>query len=351
MDLIKELSDISDHILNHKNNVKNEQATIDAFIRPFIRASGYDDIDPTEVVPQYIADVGVKKDEKVDFAIFKNDKVIMLIECKKWDPEKNSDFLKDDLSQLFRYFAAVPDTRIGVLTNGVLYKFHTDLENPNVMDTEPFFEFNVSDDIQPSLVNVLENFTKDKFDLHNARSFAVDLKHRGEIKQILIAQLETPTDDFVRFFYEAIKPRIEMQDFENVVKRAFHEFLDEQNREEPNNRDGQSRKEPNGSNAICAKPTNLRVTMPNGDIIHRYNGTDTFIEVIDKLGLEEVKRVRPNIVSTEPFFYSTERTKRGKFWVRVEHRTRDRKMELEKIADLLDISLLVETVEKTTKSG
>lgn len=341
MDLIKKLSAISDRIRNYKDNVKSEQATIDAFIKPFIRALGYDDTNPTEVVPQYTADVGVKQDEKVDLAILKNGKAVMLIECKDYD----SALSEKDLTQLYRYFTST-DARIGVLTNGVLYRFYTDLEKPNVMNTEPFFQFGMFD-IQPSLVKVLENFTKDKFDLDNACSIAVDLKHRGEIKQILIAQLGTPTDDFVRFFHEATKSRIAMQDFANVVKRAFHEFLDEQNREEPNNRDGQSKKEPNGS----AKPTNLRVTMPNGEVIHRYNGTDTYIEVLEKLGMEKVIQVLPNIVSTEPFSYSTEKTKWGEFWVKVEHRTRDRKMELEKIAGLLGISLRVEIVEKKTKSG
>ena len=348
MDFIEELNNLSNRIPNYKDKVKGEQATIDAFVKPFIRALGYDDTNPTEVVPQFTADIGTKQGEKVDLAILKNDKAIMLIECKDW----SSDLPQEDVSQLFRYFTAVTEARIGVLTNGMLYRFYTDSEKPNVMDTEPFFQFNMSD-IQSSLVNVLKNFTKDKFDLDNARSIAVDLKHRGEIKQILIAQLETPTNGFVEFFYDAIKSQMEIQDFTNVVKRAFHEFLDEQNEEEPNDGDEQSEEEPNGGDVSPLKFTNLRVTMPDGNIIHHYHGKDTYIEVLEKLGLEEVMRVRPNIVSTEQFSLATKGIKRGRFWVRgtIGFGTRDRKVELEKIADLLGVSLRVEQVEKKPKSG
>ena len=343
MDFIEELNKLSSRIPDYKDRVKGEQATIDAFVKPFIRALGYDDTNPTEVVPQLIADIGTKQGEKVDLAILKDDKTIMLIECKDW----SSDLPKEDVSQLFRYFTAVTEARIGVLTNGVQYRFYTDSEKPNVMDTEPFFQFDMSD-IQPSLVNVLENFTKDKFDLDNARSIAVDLKHRGEIKQILREQLETPTNGFVRFFYETIKSQMEIQDFTNIVKRAFHEFLDEQNEETPNKGDEQIEEKPKGRGVSPLKFTNLRVTMPDGNVIHYYSGRETYIEVLEKLGLEEVMRVRPNIVSTEPFVHAF---KRGQFYVRMKYSTLGKKTELEKIAGLLGVSLLVERVERKPKSG
>ena len=203
------------------------------------------------------------------------------------------------------------------------------------------------------MVNVLENFTKDKFDLGNARSIAVDLKHREDIKQILKAQLKTPTEDFVRFFHEAIKSQMEIQDFTDVVKRAFHEFLTEHNEEKFDDGDEQDEEEPNDDGKSLLKLTNLRVTMPDGNVIYHHNGKETYIEVLEKLGLEEVMRVRPNIVSTEQFSLATKGIKRGRFWVRGTDgfSTRDRKVELEKIADLLGVSLRVEQVEKEPKSG
>ena len=348
MNFIEELNNLSSRIPNYKDNVKGEQATIDAFIKPFIRALGYDDTNPTEVVPQFTADIGTKQGEKVDLAILKNDKAIMLIECKDW----SSDLSKENVSQLFRYFTVVPDARIGVLTNGILYRFYTDSEKPNVMDTEPFFEFNMSD-IQSSLVDVLQNFTKGKFDLDNAHTIAVDLKHRGEIKQILIEQLETPTGDFVRFFHGAIKSRMEIQDFADVVRRAFDEFLDEQRKKNLMTVMDRARKKPNEGSGKRLKLTNLRVTMPDGEVIYHHNGKQTYIEVLEKLGLEEVMRVCPEIVSAEPFPFTSRGIQRGKFWIRgtQEWGTGGRKAKLEKSADLLGVSLRVEQVEKNPKSS
>lgn len=199
MELNEEFNKLSNRIDNFKEKVKGERATINTFILPFIRLLGYDDANPTEVKYEFTADFGIKQGEKVDLAILKDDRVIMLIECKDW----RVDLSKQDITQLIRYFTAVTEARIGVLTNGIIYRFYTDSEKPNVMDTKPFFEFNMSE-IQPTLINVLNNFSKDNFDLDNTRSTAIDLKHRREIKQILNEQLESPTNDFVKFFYNKI---------------------------------------------------------------------------------------------------------------------------------------------------
>lgn len=127
---------------------------------PFINLLGYDVFNPTEVVPEFTADVGTKQGEKVDYAIFKDDEVIMLIECKKY----GADLSEVHTSQLYRYFS-VAHARIAVLTDGVLYRFYTDLEESNIMDTKPFLEFNMLD-VQPPLVSELKRFTKPAFDLN-----------------------------------------------------------------------------------------------------------------------------------------------------------------------------------------
>ena len=363
MDLNVELNNLSKRIEFFKNRVKGEQATINAFVIPFIRLLGYDDTDPTEVVHQFTADIGTKKDEKVDHAILKDGEVIMIIECK----DCRSNLSKENMSQLYRYFGVVTEARIGVLTNGILYRFYTDLNRPNVMDTDPFFEINMLE-IHPSVVNVLNHLTKDKFDLDITRSSAIDLKHRSEIKEILRKQLNTPTNDIVEFFHRAIKSQVEKQDFTDIVKRAFNEFLDEEKSIQENGIDGkeQSKKDAgdeqlsNGTDEKFdrirkkeLKLTNIKVTMPDGSVIYHHNGNDTYLEALEKLGLEEVMRVRPNIVSTEQFSHAIKGVKRGKYWVRGGQKfsTGAKIRELNKIASLLNISLLVERIEKKSKSG
>ena len=376
MESIEELNRLSDRIDDFKEEVKGERATINTFILPFIRLLGYDTTNPKEVKYEFTADFGVKQGEKVDIAILKDDRVIMLIECKDW----HVNISESDVSQLYRYFTAVTEARIGVLTNGIVYRLYTDSEKPNVMDAKPFFEFNMSK-IRQSLINVLNNFTKENFDLEKTRSTAIDLKHRGEIKQILNKQLETPTNGFVEFFHSAIKSQMEVPDFTDVVKRAFNEFINEMNKKEPNRSDEQNEKEydkePNESdeqnekehdkepnrndeqndkesNESSERPsklkfTNLRVTMPDGSVIHHQSGKETYIEVLEKLGLEKVMKVRPNIVSKEQFSQKSKGVKRGEFWVRGTIKlggTKNRKAELDKIAELLGVKLKVEIVEK-----
>lgn len=226
MDFIEELRNLSARIEKQKDFIQTEEATKNAFIMPFINLLGYDVFNPTEVVPEFTADVGTKQGEKVDYAIFKDDEVVMLIECKKYD----EDLSDAHTSQLYRYFSVV-HARIAVLTDGVLYRFYTDLEESNIMDTKPFLEFNMLD-IQPPLVNELKRFTKSAFNLDETLTAASDLKYTKEIKQTLVAQLEAPTEDFVRFFlssvYSGLKTQAVVQQFTDIVKRALNQFLNEQ---------------------------------------------------------------------------------------------------------------------------
>ena len=145
MDFVDKLRDISARISEHGLQVETEEATKNAFIMPFISALGYDVFNPSEVIPEFTADVGTKKGEKVDYAVTKDGKVILLIECKKI----SADLQKDHASQLYRYFSTT-EARFGVLTNGSDYAFYSDIDESNKMDSKPFFEFNLLDfdDIQ-----------------------------------------------------------------------------------------------------------------------------------------------------------------------------------------------------------
>ena len=225
MDFIEELRNLSARITKQKEFIQTEEATKMAFVVPFINLLGYDVFNPTEVVPEFTADVGTKQGEKVDYAIFKDDEVVMLIECKKY----GEDLSDVHASQLYRYFSVV-HARFAVLTDGVLYRFYTDLEEPNVMDSKPFLEFDMLD-IQPSPVNELKRFTKPVFDLEAMLTAASDLKYTKEIKHTMMEQLESPAEDFVRFFlsavYSGVKTSAVVQQFTDIVKRALNQFMNE----------------------------------------------------------------------------------------------------------------------------
>lgn len=225
MDFIDELQQLATKIPKLCDILKTEEATKNALVMPFIGILGYDIFDPTEVIPEFVADVGIKKGEKVDYAITKDDKIIMLWECKHCGGDLNL----THASQLFRYFT-VTDARIAVLTNGVVYRFFTDLEAPNKMDDKPFLEINMLE-LNEALVAELKKLTKPAFDLDELMTSAGELKYTREIKRLLAEQLENPTDDFVRLFASqlhsgSLTPKVR-EKFVDITRRGFQGFIND----------------------------------------------------------------------------------------------------------------------------
>lgn len=225
MDFIEVLQNISAKIVKQRNLIKTEEATKNAFVMPFIAALGYDVFDPTEVVPEFIADVGIKKGEKVDYVIKLDGKVIMLFECKCC----NGSLTNEHASQLYRYFS-VTEARIAVLTDGIIYRFYTDIEEPNKMDPRPFMEFNMLD-MEESLIGELKRLTKQAFNLDAILTVASELKYTREIRHILSDQLNMPSEEFVKFFAAQVYTgKLTMgvrEQFTGITKRAFTQFINE----------------------------------------------------------------------------------------------------------------------------
>ena len=227
MGFIEELENLSTLIEKQRGlAAQKEPATRNALVEPFIELLGYDVRNLTDVDPEPSTDFGEKQGKKADYAILKDSAPVMLIECKPYGTN-----LDRHTSQLQGYFAADDHARIGILTDGGLYRFYSDLERPNKMDGEPFLEFNMFD-IQEPLAKELERFAKSKFNLDSIIGAAGDLKYRKAIKDILRKELASPTKDFVRFFLPSLhsgtKSQAVIQQFTEIVKRAFNEFISEQ---------------------------------------------------------------------------------------------------------------------------
>lgn len=188
---------LSERIVKLKENIETEEATKNAFILPMIQALGYDVFNPLEVVPEFTCDIGTKKGEKIDFAIQKNSKIIMLIEAKHW---RQALTLLDN--QLLRYFH-VSDARFGILTNGILYRFYTDIDKNNVMDEKPFLEVDM-ENLSDAKIEQLKKFHKSYFNESEILSTANELKLTIAIKNIVKREFLNPSDDFTRFFVKEI---------------------------------------------------------------------------------------------------------------------------------------------------
>ena len=226
MDFIDRIRTLAERVPTQMEHCQTEEATKNALIMPFINALGYDVFDPTEVVPEFTADVGTKKGEKVDYAIMKDGAPIMLIECK-WS---GADLNAVHASQLYRYFSVVPNARFGVLTNGVVYRFYTDLDALNIMDKTPFFEFNMLD-VRERSVAELKKFTKSAFDLEHIITNASELKYTDAIRKLIVKEFEETSDGFVRYFasqvYQGRMTQTVRDQFTDITQKALKRFLND----------------------------------------------------------------------------------------------------------------------------
>ena len=136
MEFSESIADLTRRSKNAEKQAETEEATKTAVVLPFLQALGFDVFDLDEVVPEFIADVGTKKGEKVDYAVKIDGKVAMLIEAKPVHAKLG----ETQYSQLFRYFS-VTDARLAILMNGKEAWFFSDTDAPNKMDRKPFFKF------------------------------------------------------------------------------------------------------------------------------------------------------------------------------------------------------------------
>lgn len=218
-DLIKQ---IGDRVLKLKDQIHTEEATKNAFIMPFLQALGYDVFNPIEVVPEFTADIGLKKGEKIDYAIFKDGAPTILIECKHWAQN-----LSIHDGQLLRYFH-VSKAKFGLLTNGIHYRFYSDLVDANKMDEKPFLEFNISE-IKDTQIEELKKFHKTIFDAESIVNTASELKFINELKQLFQQEINNPSPEFVKHFARQVYPSIVtakvLEQFTILTKRSVQQHI------------------------------------------------------------------------------------------------------------------------------
>ncbi len=222
MDFKDQIKQLGERVAKLKDQIQTEEATKNAFIMPFIQALGYDVFNPTEVVPEFISDIGLKKGEKIDYAIFKDGSPTILIECKHWAQNLN---IHD--GQLLRYFH-VSKAKFGLLTNGIVYRFYSDLLAANKMDEKPFLEFNINE-IKDNQVEELKKFHKTVFDAESITNTASELKFMNELKQLIQQELINPTPDFVKHFARQVYPSVVtakvLEQFTNLTKKSIQQHI------------------------------------------------------------------------------------------------------------------------------
>jgi hypothetical protein len=215
---------LADRVAKLKDKVTTEEATKNAFVLPFLECLGYEVFNPTEVVPEFTADIGAKKGEKVDYAVMKDGKPIIIIECKWWGED-----LVLHKSQMIRYFG-VTDVKLAILTNGIRYQFFTDLEKINRMDEKPFLDFDILE-IPEQLFVELKKFHKSYFNIDEIINTASELKYSNEVRRILREELKTPSLEFTKHFikriYNGKATEKVVSSFTDIIKKSSNQLIAE----------------------------------------------------------------------------------------------------------------------------
>lgn len=224
MDFKDSIFQLAERVSTLKESIQTEEATKNAFIMPFIQLLGYDVFNPLEVVPEMDCDITKKKGEKIDYAIVKDGVPIMLIECKHWKQDLN---LHDN--QLKRYFVS-SKAKFGLLTNGIVYRFYTDLIKENIMDDVPFLEFDL-EKIRETQIEEVKKFCKANFDLDNILSSANDLKYMSEVKKVIRSEFTEPSPEFIKMLtkrvYEGMVTQKVLDQFTDIVHRALKSHIND----------------------------------------------------------------------------------------------------------------------------
>ncbi|MBI1312512.1 restriction endonuclease [bacterium] len=223
MEFVERIQELATQVESRKVHSTTEEATKMGLIAPFIAALGYDVFNPLEVCPEFTADVGPKKGEKVDYAIMREGKPSILFECKS----VGSDLDKLTPAQLARYFH-VTEAKFAVFTDGVRYQFFSDLDDLNKMDHRPFLDFEITK-LDGLTITELAKFHKDAFDEERIRSAAIELKYLRGIKRKLAEEWVNPSEEFVKLFttavYDGRLTQATKEQFTPLVKQALHSFI------------------------------------------------------------------------------------------------------------------------------
>lgn len=215
-------SDLEKLSLNVKERIEyitNEEMTKQSLINPFIQVLGFEIFNPLEVRLEYTADFGKKKGEKVDYALFKDGEPIIFIEAKSL-----TENLSNHNAQLARYFNSTQDVKLGILTNGIEYKFFTDLDSNNIMDSTPFLVINILE-LKENDIENLSKLRKDNFDSDGLINYAEELVYTNTLNKSLKDLLKNPSDEFIRFivkdFSETRVTDKVIDRFRPLVKKAL----------------------------------------------------------------------------------------------------------------------------------
>lgn len=207
----------------------NEESTKLYLVLPFLGLLGYDYANPYEVYPEHLADFDPATQNKVDFAILRDGAPVIAIECKQVGAD-----LASSRGQLCRYFNALPEVKLGILTNGILFEFFVDSADPNIMDDEPFLTIDLETvaraGVQDEILETLVSATKEYYDPDTIAEAAHVQLVKKRLRTAFIEEAKGPSEEFCRFALErigvkSVRKQVIERYYAPMIKTAFEESL------------------------------------------------------------------------------------------------------------------------------
>jgi hypothetical protein len=196
------LVEFSKLCLARAGRVTSEEGAKQYLILPFFQFLGYDPLNPDEVVPEAHASFSDKFKNRVDYAICIDGEAVIAVECKKTGSLNGA-----NRGELKGYFNAVPTTKLGILTDGLVFELYSDTNLENMMDDEPFVRIDLStiakENVSDQALDALQKLRKGTFDPADVGADAKRKIFVARYVEVLESQLTSADEAFVRTLMDA----------------------------------------------------------------------------------------------------------------------------------------------------
>jgi hypothetical protein len=210
----------------------NEAQTRMYLIEPLLEILGYSRIDDRDMLTEINAGWGQKNDKADLGLIIKGKKPEIIVECKKYG-KKLTD---KEASQLNGYFSNTEGSRIGILTNGIEWRFYTYLDDKSKLHPNPFltFDFTEIDDVK---IEQFAQFHKNNADIKQIVEDAQDIFFLEGFTDALTEEFLNPSDDFIKAIFarmvgkrlsDSIKEKLRGLINSNSIQQALPRLMEEE---------------------------------------------------------------------------------------------------------------------------
>lgn len=217
----------------------NEAQTRSYLIEPMCEMLGFSRIDDKDMLTEITAGWG-KNNKKADLGlIIKGNKADIIIECKQFGKKLTEKYA----DQLNGYFASTEGSKIGILTNGIEWRFYTEYRDKNILHSNPFLVIDFSE-IDDTKIELFAQFHKNSLAQNNNLSIileeAQDTFFLEGFNGALTEELLNPSDDFIKAIYsrmpgkrmnDAVKEKLRGLINSNSIQQVLPKLIEEESKD------------------------------------------------------------------------------------------------------------------------